>query len=130
MLLHYFSLPFVLLSGFAGYLSDRFSKSKIIVLCKFAEILIMFWLCSLSCNTQSVGTVGTWTVLFLMGTQSAFFGPGKYGALPELFRKEDLPRANGLILMSTFLAIILGVVFAGMGQRYAHDSQRRGSRRL
>src|SRR6187431_1083151 len=33
-----FSLPFVLFSGFAGYLSDRHSKRTIIVLCKLAEI--------------------------------------------------------------------------------------------
>ncbi|MFN7290692.1 MAG: MFS transporter, partial [Pirellula sp.] len=108
-----FSLPFVLFSGFAGYLSDRFSKSRIIVLCKFAEILVMLLALFAFLQYTKVGAVGTWTVLFLMGTQSAFFGPGKYGALPELFRKEDLPRANSLILMSTFLAIILGIVFAG-----------------
>jgi acyl-[acyl-carrier-protein]-phospholipid O-acyltransferase/long-chain-fatty-acid--[acyl-carrier-protein] ligase len=108
-----FSLPFVLLSGFAGYLSDRWSKSKIIVLCKLAEIAIMLLAMFAFLQYARVGAFGTWTVLFLMGTQSAFFGPGKYGVLPELFRKEDLPRANGLILMSTFLAIILGVVFAG-----------------
>ena len=35
-----FSLPFVLLSGLAGYLSDRNSKSRIIVICKVAEIAI------------------------------------------------------------------------------------------
>ncbi len=57
--------------------------------------------------------IGTWTVLFLMGTHSAFFGPGKYGILPELFRTRDLATANGIILMSTFLAIIFGTVAAG-----------------
>ncbi|MCU0713873.1 MAG: MFS transporter [Pirellula sp.] len=108
-----FSLPFVLFSGFAGYLSDLYSKSRIIVLCKFAEIAVMLLALFAFLQYANVGAVGTWTVLFLMGAQSAFFGPGKYGALPELFRKEDLPRANGLILMSTFLAIILGIVFAG-----------------
>src|ERR1044071_8509864 len=36
-----FSLPFVLFSGFAGYLSDRYSKGTMIVVCKFAEIGIM-----------------------------------------------------------------------------------------
>ena len=35
-----FSLPFILFSGFAGYLSDRWSKSRIIVGCKIAEVLI------------------------------------------------------------------------------------------
>src|SRR5690606_13503404 len=36
-----FALPFVLFSGFAGYLSDRTGKQSLIVLCKVAEIGIM-----------------------------------------------------------------------------------------
>jgi len=108
-----FSLPFVLLSGFAGYLSDLKSKTPIIVASKVAEIVIMFLGILAFLNYGTWGWVGTWTVLFLMATQSTFFGPGKYGILPELFRPSDLPRANGLILMSTFLAIIFGVLIAG-----------------
>ena len=108
-----FSIPFVLFSGFAGYLSDRFSKTPIIVLSKVAEIVIMFLGLLAFVYYDTFGMLGTWTVLFLMATQSSFFGPGKYGLLPELFRPTDLPRANGLILMATFLAIIFGVVFAG-----------------
>ncbi len=108
-----FSLPFVLFSGFAGFLSDRFSKTPIIVLSKVAEIFIMILGVLAFLNYDRFGMAGTWTVLFLLGIQSAFFGPGKYGLLPELFRPSDLPRANGLILMATFLAIIFGVVFAG-----------------
>lgn len=108
-----FSLPFVLFSGFAGYLSDRFSKTPIIVYCKVAEIAVMLLGLLAFYYFDLFGTAGTWFVLFLMGTQSSFFGPGKYGILPELFRSEDLPRANGLILMTTFLAIIFGTVLAG-----------------
>jgi acyl-[acyl-carrier-protein]-phospholipid O-acyltransferase/long-chain-fatty-acid--[acyl-carrier-protein] ligase len=52
-------------------------------------------------------------VLFLMGAQSAYFGPAKYGILPELFAPHDLPRANGWMLMMTFVSIILGVALAG-----------------
>ena len=43
-------------------------------------------------------TVDEPAVLFLMGTQSAFFGPSKYGILPEMLRPSDLPRANGIAL--------------------------------
>ncbi len=103
-----FSLPFVLLSGFAGFLSDRYSKQKVIFLAKAAEILVMLLGMAAFLMYGTFAAVGTWSVLFLMGTHSTFFGPGKYGVLPELFRKEDLPKANGFILMSTFLAIILG----------------------
>ncbi len=108
-----FSLPFVLFSGYAGYLSDRYSKTPIIVACKVAEILIMLMGLAAFYYYDLFGMAGTWVVLFLMATQSAFFGPGKYGILPELFRQQDLPRANGLMLMTTFLAIIFGVVAAG-----------------
>src|SRR5690606_35926583 len=58
-------------------------------------------------------------VLFLMGAQSAFFGPGKYGILPEMLRESDLPRANGFILMTTFLAIIFGTASAGLMAKLA-----------
>ena len=108
-----FSLPFVLLSGLAGYLSDRNSKSRIIVICKVAEIAITLLAVLAFLMYGNLGDYGTWTVLILMGIHSTFFGPAKYGILPELFHHKHLPRANGLILMSTFLAIILGVVLAG-----------------
>ncbi len=109
-----FSLPFVLLSGLTGFLSDKFSKQVIIVYCKVAEIVVMLLGMLAFIYYDILGDVGTWTVLFFMGTHSAFFGPGKYGILPELFRSKDLARANGLILMTTFLAIIFGTVLAGV----------------
>ena len=109
-----FSLPFILFSGYAGYLSDRFSKRRIIVLAKMAEILIMLLGLVAFFSYDKSGHNALLVVLFLMGTQSAFFGPGKYGILPEMLREEDLPRANGIILMTTFLAIIFGTASAGM----------------
>ena len=36
-----FILPFLLFSTYAGYLADRFSKKKIIVVAKIAELLIL-----------------------------------------------------------------------------------------
>jgi acyl-[acyl-carrier-protein]-phospholipid O-acyltransferase/long-chain-fatty-acid--[acyl-carrier-protein] ligase len=108
-----FSIPFVLFSGFAGYLADRYSKRAIVVLSKFAEIVVMLLGMVAFLSFGAYGFAGLLVVLFLMGTQSAFFGPGKYGILPEMLRGDDLPRANGLILMTTFLAIIFGAASAG-----------------
>ena len=108
-----FAGAFLIFSGFAGYLSDRFSKRPVIICSKMAEIFVMaagvigFWF------YDTIGVTGMFVVLFLMGTQSAFFGPAKYGILPETVRKRDLPRANGIFLMLTFLAIIFGVAIAG-----------------
>jgi MFS family permease len=108
-----FAISFLLFSGFAGFLADRTSKRTVIVLSKVAEIVAMllgmigfFWF-------DTVGLNGMFLVLFLMGAQSAFFGPAKYGILPETLRAADLPRANGIFLMLTFLAIIFGTALAG-----------------
>ncbi|MBC8356819.1 MAG: MFS transporter [Planctomycetes bacterium] len=114
-----FSVPFILFSGYAGFLSDRSGKRTVIYFSKVAEIAIMvigamlFALCAWQGLTPLLVALLS-IVLFCMGSQSAFFGPGKYGILPELFREQDLPQANGLILMTTFLAIIFGSALAGL----------------
>lgn len=111
-----FALPFVLFSGLGGYIADRYSKRRIVVSCKVAEIGVMLCgtaaLLSLPGDSRG-GLIALCMVLFLMGAQSAFFGPAKYGILPEMLRERDLPAANGLIQMTTFLAIIFGTVLAG-----------------
>jgi acyl-[acyl-carrier-protein]-phospholipid O-acyltransferase/long-chain-fatty-acid--[acyl-carrier-protein] ligase len=108
-----FAASFLVFSGFAGYLSDRFSKRPIVILAKVAEIAIMILGAIGFYFYSHVGFGGMLVILFLMGSQSAFFGPAKYGILPEMVRARDLPRANGVFLMLTFLAIIFGVALAG-----------------
>ncbi len=108
-----FGIPFVLFGGIAGYLADRYSKRRIIVLSKVGEIAVMTLGLFGFLFAPTIGFYGLWVVLFLMGLQSTFFGPGKYGILPEMLRREQLPRANGLVLMTTFIAIIIGTAVAG-----------------
>ncbi|MBI3605861.1 MAG: MFS transporter [Nitrospirae bacterium] len=100
-----FILPFLLFSGYAGYLSDRFNKRTVLIVTKSAEIgaaAIGFWV--LTSGRIDLMLAG----LFLMAVHSTFFSPAKYGILPEMLPAQDLSRANGLLEMSTFLAIILG----------------------
>lgn len=105
-----FALPFILFSGIAGDLSERLSKRRIVVSMKVAELGIML-----------VGAVAlqlvSWplmlAVLFVMGAQSAFFGPAKYGVIPEIVASDRLLDANGIVTMTTFLAILLGQALAG-----------------
>jgi acyl-[acyl-carrier-protein]-phospholipid O-acyltransferase/long-chain-fatty-acid--[acyl-carrier-protein] ligase len=118
-----FSVPFILFSGFAGYLSDKLPKRGVVVAAKVAEIVIMtagaflFWRFSAS-GYESFTLALMLITLFCMGTQSTFFGPGKYGILPELLRKGDLPSANSVIVTFTFLAIIFGAVIAGFFKQH------------
>lgn len=108
-----FSAPFVIFATVAGFVADRFSKRTIVVAAKLAEIVIMLLGLAGFYFFEWTGFTGLCIVLFLMGTHSAFFGPAKYGILPEMLRDTDLPRANGFFLMTTFLAIIFGMASAG-----------------
>jgi MFS family permease len=108
-----FSAAFVIFSGFAGFVSDRISKRPVIIASKVAEIAAMTLGIIGFLFYGTIGFTGMLVVLFLMGVQSAFFGPSKYGILPETIRPADLPRANGIFLMLTFLSIIFGTAVAG-----------------
>ena len=114
-----FAAPFLAFTGYAGYLADKLPKRAIVVACKVAEIGVMALGAIAFATYESSHSIWPlYAVLFLMGTHSAFFGPAKYGILPEMLRPRDLPSANGLLLMSTFLAIIFGTVVAGVLLKY------------
>lgn len=106
-----FILPFFLFSATAGVLADKYEKSWFIRKVKLAEIGIM-----------CLGAIGFITesylilllLLFLMGTQSAFFGPVKYALLPQQLKQEELVPGNALVETGTFLAILLGTLGAGV----------------
>jgi len=100
-----FILPSALFSGYAGHLADVYSKRSILVAVKVCEIVIMI----LACGAFFIGHIDPMLALvFLMGLHAAFFSPAKYGILPEMLQEKDLSRGNGLLEMSTFMAIILG----------------------
>lgn len=119
-----FAVPFILFSGFSGWLADRYSKRAIIVLAKIAEIVIMLLGMLVFLWGPAEQQPLLWllfAVLGCMSLQSAFFGPSKYGILPEMFRTSDLPAVNGIVQMTTFVAIILGGALAGIGKQYLGD---------
>jgi len=102
-----FILPFFLFSAVAGQIADRFEKSFVIKISKLAEIFIMV-AATVCFYINSIN--GLIAILFLMGTQSAFFGPLKYSILPQHLQEKEIMAANGFIEMGTFLAILLGTM--------------------
>ncbi|CAH8201602.1 MFS transporter [Vibrio aestuarianus] len=106
-----FILPFFLFSASAGVLADKYEKSAFIRKVKLAEIGIMC-LGAIGFITESYAIL--LLLLFLMGTQSAFFGPVKYALLPQQLKSEELVPGNALVETGTFLAILLGTLGAGL----------------
>lgn len=104
------TLPFIFLSGYAGQIADKFSKQQVMLWVKIAEIPIAliafaglifgsFWLSLLA--------------LLLLAVQSSFYGPAKFGAIPDLVDDHRLSQANGLINAISNVAVILGSLAAG-----------------
>lgn len=106
-----FILPFFLFSALAGQLADKFEKSHQIVWIKLWEILLMvagaFAFFAESLTMMII-------VLSGLGLQSTFFGPIKYGILPDLMKRSELLAANALVEAATFVAILMGTVIGGM----------------
>lgn len=106
-----FILPFFLFSATAGQWIDKFEKSRSIRAIKLVEIIIM----SLAAYAFVEGyIVMLIALLFLMGTQSTFFGPAKYSYIPQHLKETELIEGNALVQMGTFVAILVGTIAGGL----------------
>jgi acyl-[acyl-carrier-protein]-phospholipid O-acyltransferase/long-chain-fatty-acid--[acyl-carrier-protein] ligase len=102
-----FGLPFLLFSMTGGFLADRFSKRAVTIGTKGMECVVMLLAVA---GLATANIYFLFIVVFLMSTQSALFGPSKYGLLPELLPSRRLSWGNGVIEMGTFLAVITGTI--------------------
>ncbi len=105
-----FILPFFLFSATAGQLADHYDKSYMVRVTKITELVFM-GLAALGFMWESYELL--FVVLFCMGAQSAFFGPLKYGILPEVLSARELVKGNSLVAAGTFVAILLGTIMGG-----------------
>ena len=103
--------PFFLLSGLGGELADRYDKAFVAQRVKLVEI-----------GAAVVAVAGfafhslilLFAAVLMFGTLASLFGPIKYGILPDLLPRRELPSGNALIEGGTFLAILLGTIVAGI----------------
>ena len=104
--------PFFLFSGIAGHLADTREKSGLLRLFKISEVAIATGVAAF----LVLGLPIYWAfgLIFLMGAQSAFFGPLKQGWLPERMPTDDLVHANAWLDASTQLAIVAGTALGGL----------------
>lgn len=104
-------LPFFLFSSTAGQIADKYEKSGLTRNIKVLELVISL--------LAAIGFVFKiypllFLALFLLGTQSTFFGPVKYAYLPQALHKDELVGGNGLFQTGTSLAIVTSMIAAGV----------------
>lgn len=106
-----FIAPFFLFSGFAGMLADKFPKHRMVRVLKVTELIIIIAACVALLSHHASALL---VLLFLLGTQAAFFGPAKYAILPELLEEKELLAGNGMVEAGTFVMILLGTILGGL----------------
>ncbi len=105
-----FTLPFILLATPAGYLADRFSKTRVIRICKIAEILIMLAGMVAILSGEMYFLFG---IVILTGSMAALFSPSKSGSIPEQVDESQLSQANGLMGLMTVVPAAFGFLLGG-----------------
>lgn len=117
-------IPFLLWTSVAGYITDKHSRRNVMIGCKLFELILLAIAVFVIAFGPGIGaasfesgryiTVGLlMLILFVLGSQSAFFSPSKYGSIPELVPKNKLSEANGIISMTTMVACVAGQVLGG-----------------
>lgn len=98
-------LPFILLLSPAGFISDRFARARVMRACG--------WLAVALCGLVWLSYLQGWfwlafTATFLLAAQSAVYSPAKFAFIKELFGKQRLAEANGLVASLSIIAILAG----------------------
>jgi acyl-[acyl-carrier-protein]-phospholipid O-acyltransferase/long-chain-fatty-acid--[acyl-carrier-protein] ligase len=113
-----FIAPYFFLSAFGGEMADRYDKAIVAQRLKLAEIGVAV-VAIAGFVMHSVPIL--FLALFGFGVIGSLFGPIKYGILPDLLQRSELPAANALVEGATFMAILLGTIVGGMAAKGGGD---------
>ena len=99
-------LPFILLLSPAGFLSDTLTKTNVMRKAAWAAV----GLCLIIVISYYMGWFWlAFAMTFLLAAQSAIYSPAKFGYIKQMFGKERLGEANGVVSALSIIAILTGI---------------------
>ena len=101
-------LPFILVFSPAGFLSDRYAKSKIM---EYASVFAIIITLGITFSYYQGWFLSAFALTFLLALQSALYSPAKYGYIKELVGVEHISEGNALVQATTTVAILSGIIF-------------------
>ena len=105
-------LPAVIFGLFAGVITDRYDRFKILVLSNLAQAIMVAAIPLLIAYDDT----NVWLICvfaFIKSCFNTFFQPALNSFIPQVFNKTYLPKVNAIIATSGQLAWLLGPFFAG-----------------
>ncbi len=98
-----FGLPYILFSPMVGWLSDRFSKTRIIQIMSFLQIIVLFAL-FMCFKYENIGMAVFWFCIFSI--QATVLSPAKKGIVKDMIGSKDLGYASGVMEMTLNLSML------------------------
>ena len=116
-----FIVPYFFLSALGGEMADRYDKATVAQSLKFVEIgVAMLAVAGFAMHSVAI----LFVALFGFGVIGSLFGPIKYGILPDLLQRSELPAANAFVEGATLWRSCSAPLSAGLRPRTAAIRRR------
>jgi MFS family permease len=105
------TLPFAIVSPFAGVIVDRFDRKTVMIAADVVRAFLALGL--LAARSEETIWIAFIILVFISGF-SAFFEPASSAAMPNVVGKEDLARANILMGSAWGTMLVVGAALGGV----------------
>lgn len=102
-------LPFVLFSPMAGWLSDRYCKTRLLQSMVFLQVVVLVGM-SIGLFMHSLWVAVAFFTIFCI--QAMFFSPAKKGLVKDIVGTEHIGFASGILEITSMLALLVGQIGA------------------
>lgn len=108
----FYFLPAFFFGPFSGYFVDRWNRRKILIITNFLQGVTILLYLFIGGKIYPI-----YSIVFLYSFLNQFYCPAEAASLPWLVNKKDLVTANGLFMLTSQSALILGFGISGLLMR-------------
>ncbi len=112
----WFTLPYVLISVFAGWLADHLPRKWLLLFCDESRgllLLLGFYMVMNATGPADIPASHHWKIIAILigvGTMAGIFNPTRNAIIPQLVPKKQLQAGNAIILGINVIASMIGLL--------------------
>jgi acyl-[acyl-carrier-protein]-phospholipid O-acyltransferase/long-chain-fatty-acid--[acyl-carrier-protein] ligase len=109
-----FTLPYILFAPLSGFLSDRFSKQRVLLWTQVTQVIVfLMFIGALALKMPVTSLSLSLVFFFLLSTQATILSPAKMGIMKDLAGSRRLGTVSGLLQMTMMAGILVGMWAGG-----------------
>lgn len=107
------NIPYILFAPIAGLLADRVNRKKIMMYLDFFSFLLLA-VYAIILNNGMDNAIIVGIVMFILSIIYTLYNPSVTSSIPQIVRKEELIKANGIIQQVGAVVNLAGPIIAGI----------------